>query len=136
MITQTPRSPFTLDPLIAEAKQRTRRRRLLLAAIVVLVSAGSAGGVIAARSATSTNATALGHRAETRSCGILGVGIGWHVSTGFTVSCSSGMPVMRSYFDRDRANTTVTGYTCTSHHVGGRIICTRGRSAVTAVANH
>src|SRR5690242_4458850 len=43
MTLQVPRLPFSLDPLIAEAKRRARTRRFLLVATVVL-----AGGVAAA----------------------------------------------------------------------------------------
>ena len=42
--------PFTLDPLIAEAKRRMRRRRTVAAAIFALVAAGIAGAILAARS--------------------------------------------------------------------------------------
>ena len=43
MTARVPRLPFSLDPLIAEAKQRMRRRRLLLAAMFALVAATTAG---------------------------------------------------------------------------------------------
>jgi hypothetical protein len=138
MITHAPRFPLSLDPLIAEAKQRTRRRRLLLAAALALVLAGSAAGVIATRSPASANGkvTALGRPGEIRSCGMLGVGIGWRVLASSTLSCGSGMKLMRTYF---RANTladiTVLGYACTGTGLG-RITCTRGETRVTAVANH
>jgi len=42
MTSHVPRLPFSLDPLIAEAKRRMRRRRLLIAAAVVAIAAGSA----------------------------------------------------------------------------------------------
>jgi hypothetical protein len=43
------RLPWSLDPLIAEAKRRMRRRQLLIAAVLVLLAGGTAAGVIAAR---------------------------------------------------------------------------------------
>jgi len=44
MSAQAPRLPFSLHPLIAEAKRRAKRRRVLLAGVVALVlSAGSIG---------------------------------------------------------------------------------------------
>jgi hypothetical protein len=45
MTSQAPRLPFSLDPLIAEAKRRMRRRRLLVAALVL---AAAGGGWLAA----------------------------------------------------------------------------------------
>jgi hypothetical protein len=44
------RLPFSLDPLIAEAKRRARQRRALLAAMLVLLAGGTAGAVISLRS--------------------------------------------------------------------------------------
>jgi hypothetical protein len=41
------RLPFSLDPLIAEAKRRMRRRRLATAAVVLLLAGGIAGVVAA-----------------------------------------------------------------------------------------
>jgi hypothetical protein len=49
MTTHVPRLPFSLDPLIAEAKRRMRRRRLLLLA-AVLIAIATAASVIAALS--------------------------------------------------------------------------------------
>jgi hypothetical protein len=45
MTLHIPRLPFSLDPLIAEAKRRMRRRRLFLA-VLVLVGAGAVGGIV------------------------------------------------------------------------------------------
>jgi hypothetical protein len=44
VLTHVPRLPFSLDPLIAEARRRMRRRRVLLAALVVglLAAVGAA----------------------------------------------------------------------------------------------
>lgn len=62
MITHAPRSPFSLDPLIAEAKRRARRRHLLLASILVLMALGTAIAVTAARSPAGANTSALAAR--------------------------------------------------------------------------
>ncbi|HEU5477316.1 MAG TPA: hypothetical protein VFU64_05740 [Gaiellaceae bacterium] len=43
------RLPFSLDPLIAEAKRRMRRRRLLVAGLVVALAGGAAGAGLALR---------------------------------------------------------------------------------------
>lgn len=47
MIAGAPRLPFSLDPLIAEAKRRMRRRRILVAAVAL--AAVAAGAVVATR---------------------------------------------------------------------------------------
>ena len=44
MAVNVPRLPFSLDPLIAEAKRRTRRRRVMLVAAVIVVAVGGAAG--------------------------------------------------------------------------------------------
>jgi hypothetical protein len=44
------RLPFSLDPLMAEAKRRMRRRRVLLAAIAILIAGASVGAALALRS--------------------------------------------------------------------------------------
>jgi hypothetical protein len=46
------------------------------------------------------------------------------------------MTLMRAYFHGPSHRKTVMGYTCTSHHVGGRIDCVHDGMAVIAVANH
>lgn len=46
------RLPFSLDPVIAEAKRRARRRRVLVAMTVVLVVGAVGGGLVASRSST------------------------------------------------------------------------------------
>jgi hypothetical protein len=138
MTTHAPRLPFALDPLIAEAKQRARRRRFLVVAVLALVLAGAAAGLIAARSPVGANGkvTALGLPDAAHSCGILGVGIGWHLSASSTLSCSSARTVMRAYFEGASAGRTVLGYACASLQSGGRLRCTSGRTVVTAIANH
>src|SRR5262249_13224918 len=53
MTVQVPRLPFSLDPLIAEARRRARQRRFLLALVAVLVAVAVGGAVFATRSAAS-----------------------------------------------------------------------------------
>ena len=43
------RLPFSLDPLMKEAKRRMRRRRVLVAAVVLLLAGGAAGATLALR---------------------------------------------------------------------------------------
>jgi hypothetical protein len=50
MLARVPRLPFSLDPLIAEAKRRARQRRLLIALSVLLLAVLAAGLVSAFRS--------------------------------------------------------------------------------------
>jgi hypothetical protein len=52
MTAYLPRLPFSLDPLMAEAKRRMRKRRVLVAALLVLV-AGAAVGVRTVMSSSS-----------------------------------------------------------------------------------
>jgi len=44
---RVPRLPFSLDPLIAEAKRRANRRRLLLASLLVVLAGAAAVAVLA-----------------------------------------------------------------------------------------
>jgi hypothetical protein len=53
MTAHLPRLPFSLDPLIAEAKRRARQRRLLLAVVCAAVVLVVGGAVFATRSAAS-----------------------------------------------------------------------------------
>lgn len=53
MTVQVPRLPFSLDPLIAEARRRVRQRRVLIALAVVVVALAVGGAVFATRSAAS-----------------------------------------------------------------------------------
>jgi len=137
------RLPFSLDPLIAEAKRRMRRRRLLVAAVLVVALAGTAAGVIASRSPAGSDVRVAGLSlpAGTRSCGALGVGIGWRVWVSSTSSCRSGRTLMREYLRADNgpAPTTFQGYACTFHvlpaGVGG-FNCVSGTSTVIAISNH
>jgi hypothetical protein len=46
MTLHAPRLPFSLDPLMAEAKRRMRKRRVLIAVLAVLVVGGAAGGAV------------------------------------------------------------------------------------------
>lgn len=51
VLAHVPRLPFSLDPLIAEARRRARQRRVLLAAVVIVVAGGAAtGGILASSS--------------------------------------------------------------------------------------
>jgi hypothetical protein len=52
MTVQVPRLPFSLYPLIAEARRRARQRRFLIALVAVVALAGG-GAVFATRSAAS-----------------------------------------------------------------------------------
>jgi hypothetical protein len=49
MTLHVPRLPFSLDPLIAEAKRRARQRRLLVAVLAVLVAGAALGTTLALR---------------------------------------------------------------------------------------
>lgn len=53
MTAHLPRLPFSLDPLIAEAKRRARQRRLLLAVVCAVAALAVGGAVFATRSAAS-----------------------------------------------------------------------------------
>lgn len=53
MTAHVPRLPFSLDPLMAEAKRRMRRRRVLVALLAVLVLGGVAGAVVVVTSPTA-----------------------------------------------------------------------------------
>jgi len=53
MTAHVPRLPFSLDPLIAEAKRRARQRRFLLAVVGAVVALAVGGAVFATRSAGS-----------------------------------------------------------------------------------
>jgi hypothetical protein len=44
MTAHVPRLPFSLDPLVAEAKRRARQRRVLVIAVVVVVVIGAVAG--------------------------------------------------------------------------------------------
>lgn len=141
MTTDAPGFPLSLDPLIAEAKQRARRRRLLVTVVFVLAVAGATVGLIAARSPSGANAKVEGLSlpAGTRSCGMLDVGIGWQVWAGSTSSCRSGRAFYRAYMrPGHEAPATFRGYACTSHvsPTGvGSFSCVRGGTAVIAISN-
>jgi len=143
MTVHASRLPFMLDPLIAEAKRRMRRRRLLVAAVVVVALAATAAGVIASRSPAdaSVRVAGLSLPAGTRSCGYLGVGIGWRVLASSTSSCQSGRTFMREYIRADKgpAPTTFRGYACTFRVLPaqvGSFSCVSGSRAVIAISNH
>lgn len=141
MTTVAPKVP-SLDPVIAEAKQRTRRRRLFVNALLVVAVAGTTTALIEARSPSGTNANVEGLSlpAGTRSCGILGVGIGWHLWASSTLDCRSGRAFYRSFFRSQLpAPTTFRGYACASRVLSsgvGSFSCARGKTAVIAISNH
>lgn len=56
VLAHVPRLPFSLDPLIAEAKRRMRRRRLILALLAVVAIGGATGAAIALGSPNRTGA--------------------------------------------------------------------------------
>ena len=92
--------------------------------------------LVATAAVSACGSSSNRNAAPSRTCGTLGVGIGWHVSADSTVSCRSGMTLMRAYFHGHLRNRTVMGYACTSHDVFGRIRCVHDGTVVTAVANH
>jgi len=61
MTLHAPRPPFSLHPLIAEAKQRARRRRWLLLSVLVVAAAGAAAAV-ELRPASGSGLAATGGR--------------------------------------------------------------------------
>src|SRR5947209_3531406 len=59
MMLRAPHLPFSLDPLIAEAKQRARQRWLAITLIVALLAGGAAAG-LALRSSGPSPQSVLG----------------------------------------------------------------------------
>jgi hypothetical protein len=53
------RLPFSLDPLMAEAKRRMRKRRVLLAILAVLIIGGAAGAAVALTSSSGFHTAAV-----------------------------------------------------------------------------
>jgi len=102
------------------------------------VSRTSAGLVVLALVVAAVSACGSSANRSTapfRPCGMLSVGIGWHVSAESTMSCRSAETLMRAYFHGPSERKTA-GYTCTTLNIGGRIRCVRDGMAVIAVANH
>ncbi|HJQ74400.1 MAG TPA: hypothetical protein VJ814_05910 [Gaiellaceae bacterium] len=64
MTLHVPRLPFSLDPLIAEAKRRARRRRWLIL-FVLVVAAGAAAATLELRPASGSGLAAVGGRPVT-----------------------------------------------------------------------
>ena len=58
MTLHAPRLPFSLDPLMAEARRRMRQRRFLIAASVVILGGGAAGASLALRSTSNASPVA------------------------------------------------------------------------------
>lgn len=71
-----------------------------------------------------------------RSCGIVGVGIGWHASATSDLSCHSARALTRAYVHRQLSDKKVQGYACAGSNSNDRIRCARGRTVVIIVANH
>ena len=99
MTAHVPRFPFSFDPLIAAAKQRSRQRRTLVLVALALVLAGAAAGAVATRalSGASGKVTGPGSTTAIRRCGQVGIGPGWPVWASGSLSCSSGRAVIRAY---------------------------------------
>jgi hypothetical protein len=75
------------------------------------------------------------HVEATRSCGVLGVGIGWQVSASSTLSCRLARSVARGAVGGVPTK-AVFGYVCTNGQAGGRTRCVRGGRVVIAVPNN
>jgi hypothetical protein len=60
------RTPFELDPLIAEAKRRMKQRRLLVATLVAVLAGGAVGATLALRGPGGAGHTAGQSSAEAR----------------------------------------------------------------------
>ena len=71
-----------------------------------------------------------------RSCGIVGVGIGWHASATSDLSCRSARTLTRAFVHRQPGDKKVEGYACTGSNINDGIRCARGRTVVIIVANH
>ena len=66
------RLPFSLDPLMAEAKRRARQRRLLVAVLLALIVGGVVGGLFASRSPGGPNAaSSVASGAASRGVGLV-----------------------------------------------------------------
>jgi hypothetical protein len=121
-------SSFT-NAISRPERRRNYARRVSRASAGLVVLALVVAAVSACGSSTNRGTAPL------RSCGMLGVGIGWRVSAASTMSCRSAMTLLRAYFHGPSERKTA-GYTCTTHHFGGRIRCVRDGMVVIAVANH
>ena len=98
--------------------------------VLVVLALVVVGTVTACGSSTHPTAE------PTRSCGVVGVGIGWHASASSDLSCRSARTLTRAYLHGQLGDKTVQGYACTGSHTNGRIRCARGRTVVIIVANH
>jgi hypothetical protein len=143
MTTQALRFTPLLHSVIAKTKQRARRRRLRITVVLVVALAAAAIGLVAARSPSGANAKVEGLSlpAGTRSCGILGVGIGWQVWGSSTLSCRSGRAFFQAFLRASHwpAPATFRGYACTSRALPsgvGSFSCARGGTALIAISNH
>ena len=123
MTEHAPRLPFSLDPLIAEAKRRMRRRRLLVVA-VLLTAAAAAGSVVASRSpgGPGSGGPPAGHGALSApgQAGSVRIDVAGAVgplqmnrSSRAQVVAWAGTPsVLRVAKENGHARYTVLGYTC------------------------
>jgi hypothetical protein len=75
MTAHVPRLPFSLDPLMAEAKRRMRRRRLLGPVVIVMLVGGVAGATLALRGPSGPNTApgGAGHSLATTNFGGMSV---------------------------------------------------------------
>jgi hypothetical protein len=64
MTVHAPRLPFSLDPLVAEAKRRMRKRRVLILVLAVLLGGGAAGAAVALSQPNGFQAAAACPRAS------------------------------------------------------------------------
>lgn len=71
MTIHVPGLPFSLDPLMAEAKRRMKRRRLLVGVLIVVLAGGGAGATFGLRGPSNPNSTpgGAGHVHATSSLG-------------------------------------------------------------------
>ena len=59
MAAHADRMPFSLDPLMAEAKRRMRKRRVLVAILALLITGGAAGAAVALTASSGFRAAAI-----------------------------------------------------------------------------
>jgi len=98
MLTYAPRLPFSLDPLMKEAKRRARQRRLLLALVAVLIAGGALGTAFAMRLSNGGGPTVASHQTSkpapwvAADCGSGAPGQGFHVFACMSGGARAGHP--------------------------------------------